>query len=123
MKFSNNEIIEAKGALDKLIQLKLPVKVSFGIVKIAKKLSEAIDTFATVRDGLLNKYAIKVEKGSVEGTITFTSEIEGNAGKFFTEFKELLEQENELVFDKVKLPNDLEIEPATLLPLDKFVEI
>jgi hypothetical protein len=55
--------------------------------------------------------------------VNFASEIEGNAAKFKDELNELLNQEIEVVFTKITLPDNLEVEPSILVALEKFINI
>lgn len=137
MKVTNRELTEAKGALDKLLQEKMPVRVSWGLAKLSKKVGEPIEAFILVRDGLFKKYNVKPTQNE-EGVVSLTSEVDGNLEKFSEEFKELLDLTVELVVEKVKLPEKVaatcdkcnhnmdkqfEIEPVILMALEKFVEV
>ena len=117
----------------KLIEQRFPVMVSYKLAKLVNKLNEQFKVIEAVRLGLIKKYGEANDKGQ---TIV---EQEGEQwAEFVGEFNELMVQEVELVIEKVKLPEVvagtcdkchhnmdrmLEIEPSTLMALDKFVEV
>jgi len=118
--FTNAEIFGAFPNLDKVAQLKLPVKTSFAVAKLVQSLSPAYQAIETVRNPLIQKYAI-VHKDEKQPTIRPNDD---NWPQFAAEFGELLALEVEVEFDKVVLPDvPLEVEPATLLPLMRFLNI
>lgn len=135
MKLSNGEIFMAREPLAKLMEQKFPVKVSYNLAKMANKLNEQLKVIDEVRNGLIKTYGKPDEDNPQQLTVAQDSE---NFPKFMEEFAELMNQEVELVFDKVKLPEkvaatcdkcshnmdkSLEIEPNILLTLEKFVEV
>ena len=122
MRFRNEEIWNARAAIQRLIEEKLPVKVSYGLAKIANKVNEQLKIIEEVRMGLLRKYGERTESGW---------EVKNNSekfGKFMEEVQELLAQEVELVIEKVTLPTEIngelfQLEPRILMALEKFVGI
>ena len=122
MRFRNEEIWNARAAIQRLIEEKLPVKVSYGLAKIANKVNEQLKIIEQVRMGLLRKYGERTESGW---------EVKNNSekfGKFMEEVQELLAQEVELVIEKVTLPTEIngelfQLEPRILMALEKFVGI
>jgi|TARA_Y100000310_G_scaffold321723_1_gene379768 hypothetical protein len=137
MKLTNKDILNAQGSLNKLLQEKLPVKVSFELAKLSSTLREPIETFERVRKSLVEKHQVKFEQRE-DGATIIKSEVEGNVEKFVEEVAELAEQETEVIFTPVKLPEriastcdkcnhnmdkDLEIEGAVLVALEKFVTV
>ena len=133
MKVTNGDIWTARDPLKTLVEQKFPVMVSYKLAKLVVKLNEPFKVIEEVRNGLVKKYGETNDKGSLE--VKQDSE---NYPKFVDEFNELMAQEIELVFDKVKLPEKtastcdachhnmdkpLEIEPKILIALDKFVEV
>ncbi len=134
MKLTNGEIFNAKEPLSKLIQEKFPVKVSYGLAKLASKLDAQLGVIEKVRQGLIQTYGeqdpdnpmqIRVlptlEKKDENGKSTF--EPNPKFPKFAEEMGELMTQEVEIVFDVVTLPDTLEIEPSTLMALEKFIKV
>ena len=116
MKLTNGDIFGAQQSLKQLIEYKLPVLTSYKLVKLVNKLNEQFTIIDDVREGLIKKYGGLNDKGQMsvkQGTKEWD--------KFIDEFNELLEQEVELVIEKVKLPDTIEIEPSVLMPLEKFI--
>ena len=72
-------------------------------------------------------YKVKVDQNE-QGQTIIVAEEGGNIEKFAEEFDELLNQEVELVIDTVQLPQEvdgktLQIEPAILMALEKFIDV
>ena len=120
MKLTNGEILNAKGPLGELVQQKFPVKTSLELVRLVQKLNEFLIPIETVRDGLVTTYGKPSETNAQSFEIRPGDE---NWPKFSAELAELVTQEVEVVFKKVQLPETLEIEPAVVMALDKFITI
>ena len=120
MKLTNGEIFNAKVPLQQLVANKFPVKTSLALVKLVQKLNEFLIPVEQVRSGLVKTYGKPDSKNPNQARVS-----PGDEGweKFLSEFEELMSQEVEVVFDVVTLPDTLEIEPATLMALDKFVKV
>lgn len=133
MKLTNGDVFAAREPLQELINQKFPVMVSYKLAKLVSKLNEQFKVIEDVRMGLIKKYGKQGEKGQM----SVSPEDEGWES-FAEEFDELMRQEVEIVFEKVKLPEKVastcdkcnhnmdklfEIEPKTLMVLDKFVEV
>ena len=134
MKLNNGEIFNANQPLGKLMQEKFPVRVSYGLAKLANKLNPQLKIIEDVRQGLVKKYG-ETDEETKQLAVKQDSE---NFEKFVAEFNELMEQEVELVIEKVKLPEKvaatcdachhnmdkmLEIEPSVLMALEKFIDV
>ena len=132
MKLKNGEIFGAAQPLSKLMDEKFPVKVSLGLAKLVNKLNVELKAIEEVRQGLVKRYGKEVN-----GQLRVDQEGE-NFQKFISELNELFDQEVEVVFEKVKLPEKvaatcdkcshnmdkmLEIEPSILVALEKFVDV
>lgn len=125
MKLTNGEILNAKEPLTRLMEQKFPVKVSFGLARLSNKLQDPLKAIEDVRNGLIRTYGEKDPENSQNISVLPESK---NFQKFIEEMNELLAQEVEVVFDKVKLPEEvdgkpLEIEPNILMALEKFMEV
>lgn len=125
MKFTNGEIFMAKEPLQKLMEQKFPVKVAYGLAKLSNKLNDQFKVIDEVRNGLIKTYG-EVDPENPR-QITVKPESEGFQ-KFADEMDELFAQEVEVVFEKVKLPqevdgNQLQLEPNILMALEKFIEV
>ena len=118
MKLTNADVFQSMEPMQKLMTEKLPVKTAYGLAKIESKLKEQFQIVDAVRNGLVNKYGEKDEQGRTQ-----VKQDSPNWEKFVDEFNELLEQEVELVVEKVKLPETLEIDSNTLFLLDKLVYV
>ncbi len=120
MKLTNGEIFNAKAPLEKLLNEKLPVKASYGLAKLAAKLNDQLGVIEKVRNGLIQTYGDKDPDNPQQIRVDPRSE---GFSKFMGELGELMTQEVEIVFDVVTLPDTLEVEPAVLMALDKFIKI
>ena len=137
MKLQNGEIFMAWDALNKLTPegTKFPVKVSMAIVHLRTKLETPYREIEEVRNGLIKTYGTPDKENSQN--ISVKPNCEG-FDKFAEEIRELMEQEVEVTFEKVKLPEKvastcdkcshnmdrmLEVEPNVLMALEQFVEI
>jgi len=138
MKLLNGEIVRASQALTEIRKLKLPIKTSSDLVKMALKLDEPLRAYDEVRKGLLETYQIYAEKDEAGNDLIKTKGTSEDLQKFVSEMDELLQIETEVVIQKVNLPEKiagtcdkcshnmdvpLQIEGELLLPLEKFVEV
>lgn len=117
MELTNGEIWLAKEPLNKLADMKLPVKTAYAIAKMASKLNDQLQVIEAVRIGLIRKYGVQ------EGKNWNVKEDSENWPKFMNDFDELMKQKVEVVVEKVKLPDNIEIESKVLIALTKFVEV
>ena len=133
MKLTNGEVFGAREPLQKLVQLPFPVKTSYQLAKLAKVLSGQLQIIDEVRNNLIRKYG-KEEGKQVTVDPLDTEKFNG----FAKEWIELLVQEVELDITPVKFSEKIastcdkchhnmdktfEIEPATLIALDKFLDV
>jgi len=133
MKVANKEIYNCKTALEELVKVKLPVKTSLQAAKFANKVSEKLKAIDEVRLGLIKTYGEKNDKGQIS-----VSPESPKWEQFAKEFNELMEIEEEFVFEKIKIPEKvtgtcdackhnmdvtLQIEPSVLMALERFIEI
>ncbi len=124
MKIKNASILGSKPALEKLLQMPLPVKCSWRIALLAGKINDQLKTIEKVRIGLIKKYG-EVDPKTKDMSVKENS---ANWEKFTTDYNELLDQEVEMIFDKIELPEkiddkELQIESAILVMLKDFVVI
>ena len=135
MELNNGEIWMARQPLAKLMEQKFPVMVSYRLAKMANKLNEQLKIIEDTRSALVRTHGEPDKANPKQMSVP-----QGSKGfdKFMDEFAELMNQEIEVKFDKVKLPEKvggtcdscnhnmdrmLEIEPSALMILDKFVEV
>lgn len=132
MRLTNSEAVQVHSSFNRLMEIKLPVKVSLDIALLLKQLEGLVNAFVLVRDKLFKTYSIETKQNE-DGSINFTSTEKGkeqeNVKNFASEFNELLEAKTEDTnFIKIKLPKEidgkpLQIEPSILVALTKFVEV
>jgi hypothetical protein len=123
VKLSNGEIFAASKPLESLSKEKMPLKPSYRIAMLVKKLSSQLEVIEKIRIGLVQKYGEKNEKGDVS--------IQQNTSNWFLfigEMNELFAQEVEIEFEKIELPSEVDgkafnIEPSVLISLEKFIDI
>ena len=142
MKLTNGEILDVKEPVLDLTKERFPVKTSLALLKMVRKLDEHLIPAEQVRDGLFKMYGepnpdnprflrclpmvtAKDDEGNVikddKGNVTMVDN--PKFPKFAEELNVLLSQEVEVVFDRVQVPDTLEIEPATLMKLEKFIKV
>jgi len=118
MKLKNMELLNAKQPLQELVKMKFPWKTSLALAKLVQKLNEVLVPVEQVKDGLVQRFGTPDKAGNVS-----IKPGDENWGEFFTEYGELLQQEVELVITPVVLPESLEVEPAVVMALEKFVTV
>lgn len=125
MKLLNGEIFNAMEPLRALLKIELPIKTSYSLAKMAIKLDAEYQVIEDVRRGLIHRYGEPNRENPLQVSVTPGSE---NFARFSSDMDELFLQEVEVVLDKIYLPLEvngkaLQIEAATLIPLEKFVGI
>jgi len=141
VKVTNGELFGAKEPLEKLMGERMPVKASYGLAKLSAKVDEQLKIIDQVRGGLFKTYGepeptnpaqyrcqphiVEMDAAGEMVKVNGLPNMIVNPSfeKFMTEMTELMEQEIEIVFDKVSLPNTLEVAPAVLKALDRFVKV
>ena len=120
--------------LQKLLEVRLPVRVSYELVKLSNALSAQLSMIDKMRISLVEKYGEKTEDGKI--AVKQNSEAWAN---FVSEFNELMQKEEDIAFEtKIQLPEKVtsicnkcksitevpfEIEPSILMALSKFIEL
>lgn len=120
MQLTNGEIYNTKEPMRKLMAAKLPVEISFELVRLSKLLKPHLDTIEEVRDKLIENYGEK--HPTRPGGFQMNPEMEGFP-KFAEELGILLAKTVELDFNIIKLPRTLQIEPYVIMALSTFVEL
>jgi len=123
------EAIEAQGALAELSKRDdIPIRASLDIALISNLIDTQVKAYGVVLQNLYKKYSIKPEP--IEGGTRFVCSLESDAEKrenvegFLEKLDELLGAKTEdLVFKKIKLPENINIKPEILKGLTEFVEI
>ena len=125
MKLTNADIFVAQEPLKELTKEKFPVKVSYGLAKLVSALQAQSIIIENVRNGLIQKYGTPSKSNPQNIEVLPTNE---NFPKFVEDFNTLMSEEVEIDVEKIKLPDkvddkDLTISPATLVALDKFIDV
>lgn len=123
MKISNERLVESTGVFSKLVNLDLPIKVSFLISKNAKKIQSELEVYDAEKQKLIDKYSIKAEDGTTkvneDGTITINQEFIDDWNK---DIVDLLQCENDIdliLIDSNDLFNcNCNITPRELMLID-----
>ena len=123
MELFNYEIFSAVQSLNTLVEMELPVRTSLSLAKLIGKLDGSFGVIEKVRVGLINKYGTANDQNQM--AVDQTSE---GFPKFVEEYNELMNQKTELVFEVVKLPQEVDGKPLAIktnviIPLQKFVEV
>lgn len=134
MKLSNIEVYQAYQVIQKIGEIKLPVKSSLSLAKFSIALQPHYQAIEKVRNQLITQFGVKTNNN-----VTMVGAPQENMDKFVAGFNELMEDDVDVAFDgKIRLPEKvcstcdkcnhnmdrpLEIEPSLLIPLDKFIEV
>src|SRR6266849_2778635 len=111
------QIINAKDALYRLANLKLPIKKAYTITKLINKLEVELNNFNKLHIQLIEKYG---DKDHFNGVTTVKDE---NKEDFTKEYEELGNVEVTIDLNKIELSEDLEISPLDLLLLEPFTTV
>ena len=122
MKLKLGELNIVLESLNKLIDKEIPIKTSYKLSKLTKRLIDEHSIYEKNRMKLINKYAEK----DVDNNIIInkkdnsTTMIGENKINFNKEFTELINIEMELEFEKIKLDDlgEISISPRNLLYLN-----
>ncbi len=123
MKLTNEEIYRAREPLEKLLNERFPVKISYRLAIMARKINSQCEIIDTVKNGLIETY------GEVDRDNPKHLEVKPeskNFTKFIGEMEELFAQEVEFVLEKIALPTEIDgkeicIEPSVLVELEKLI--
>jgi len=117
VKVKKGQIYISSSAFNELTKEKLPGKTSYDIIKLTREINNEIDVIEKVRLGLVEKY------GEKTGNAIEVKRDSQNHVEFVKEMNEVLDQEIDLNFDKVKIKvSDVSITPNNLAVLEPFME-
>ncbi len=122
MKLTIAELFSVKEPLQNLAKQKLPAKTGFAVLKLIRKLNDHLIPAEETQNNLVRQYGHPPEDAPNSDKIGIAPGDE-NWPAFLEQYSDLVTQEVEIVFDKIPLPETLEIEPAVLMALEKFVRI
>lgn len=124
MKIKNSVILNSTTALKELMDCPdIPIKVSFKLIKNVKKIDEALETYNAANKKILEKYGEKRDDGNLnfdkDGNIKII-----NIDKYVEDRNELLEMENDIDIDVIKVEEFTidRIKPSLLLAIDYMID-
>ncbi len=120
MKLNNGEILNSKEPLEELIRQKFPVRTALALLKLARKIDEVLIPVQEIRNGLIRTHGSPNKDNPA--LIEVRPDSEGFA-KYCEELGELLSEEVELVLKPVAIPDTVEVSPATMVALEKFITV
>ena len=106
-------ILESKDALVELNNKELPIKTSYQITKITKKVQEELENFQEQKQNLIDKY--KDDDGNIS---------EESEKKIVKQLEDLLDVEVDIEINLINVNEleDINIKPGHLMGLDPFLE-
>lgn len=122
IKIKLEEIREIVPGIGSILMDHLPIKASYWISKLAKKMDKEFKHFEEARMILIKKYGEVDEKGEL--VIKDNQYIFKDRESFDKEFTELRATEIEIDFNPIPLSmlGECQVTPASLLALDKFID-
>ena len=124
MKLTNKEIVNSIEALKNLSTKELNVKTSFKIAKNIKTIDELSNIFIEEKRKLVSKYGTKDDKGNLKIDANGVAEIsKENLSEWNRSYEELLEIENNIEIEKIKLSDlDIRVSAQELLAIEYMLE-
>ena len=124
MKLTNNVIVNSIEALKNLSCKELDVKTSFKIAKNIKVIDEISNIFVEEKRKLVSKYGTKDKEGNLKVDDNGVAEIDkDNLEEWNRSYAELLEIENDIDIEKIKLSDlDIRVSPQELLAIEYMIE-
>lgn len=115
MKLTNTELLTAADALSTVVKLRLPVRTSYRVAKLAKAVQRAAEPYDTTKAKILEEHGTPIE--GQQGRFTLSDE--GVA-----EHNELLGLEATVDGEPLTLDDlgEIDIEPATLIGLGPLLK-
>ena len=124
LKLTNKEIVNSIEALKNLSTKELDVKTSFKIAKNIKTIDEISNIFIEEKRKLVNKYGTKDDKENLKLDDNGVAEIaKENLSEWNRSYEELLEIENNIEIEKIKLSDlDVRVSAQELLAIEYMLE-
>lgn len=124
MKLTNNVIVNSIEALKNLSAKELDVKTSFKIAKNIKVIDEISNIFVEEKRKLVSKYGTKDKEGNLKVDDHGVAEIDkGNLEEWNRSYAELLEIQNDIDIEKIKLSDlDIKVSAQELLAIEYMIE-
>ena len=119
MKFTIGELLEIKGNLNKLSEIKdVPARTGYQIAALVRKFREPLETIAKTQNELVRKYAGPPDENDRVKVLP------ENMPLFLNEFNDFAAEELDIEIKEVKLPEDVKLPDAsTLIGLDRFITV
>lgn len=119
MKFTVGELLEIRGNLNKLSEIKdVPAIVGYRIAALLRKFNGPLSDAEKARSDLIRKYSGPPDE---KNQVTVLPE---NMAVFMEELNNLAAEEVEIEIKEVKLPEDVRLpDAATLIGLDRFITV
>lgn len=119
MQITLKELLESEGSLSKLLTLPLPIKTSYRLTKLTKKVNSELRDFKEKRNELILKHGEKDEKGRASVKADSPQMVE-----FAKEMNDLIGLDINLDCDRVSInmTDDLKLSAVDLVALEKFVD-
>lgn len=125
VKLSNQRLLSDMPVLRNISQKELPVKASYAIAKNLNKIESELKVYESQRTKLIDKYALKDEKGQVKaddsGQIIFK---DGCKEQWDKDINELLAIENDIDIHKfnISIIDGCNMTAAELMLIDYMIE-
>jgi len=111
MKIKLSQIVNSVESLNKIVEIKLPVKVAYKVNRLINKINPELKTYNESRETLVKEYGDEQEDGSWK----VVDPVKLN--EFAIKLTELLEVEIEVEFEKIKIEDlgEALIEPKNMV--------
>jgi len=136
LKTTNGEIFDIQKPLGELATQKMPVKISLAVLKLRELTQPIVGMVEEMRRKLIQEYGgpspTNPQEISVQPTILvpdpehegrMLQEVNPKHEQFVKDFGEVRTAEVELDFEPIALPESVELSPAALMALEKFVKV
>ena len=133
MKVTNGDISGAHKALAELAPQKMPVRISLAVLKLRQLLKPFADNVEEMRVKLVHEYGEASPQGlSIPPTILVPDpehegrllpEVNPKHELFMRDFGEVRDVEVVLEFEPIVLSGTVELSPAAVMALEKFITI
>ncbi|MEI6532483.1 MAG: hypothetical protein WCO06_01445 [Candidatus Roizmanbacteria bacterium] len=112
MKVKLSQVVNSSEDIKKLLEVKLPVKVSYRLSRLVSKLQPYLTIYEAKRNELVKEFGEAPDK---EGNVKVKDP--EKLKQFMAKFSELLSEDIDIDFEKIKIDTlgDMSIEPKLLL--------
>ncbi len=115
MKTTIARLVNLSPSLKRLGAEPLPVKTSYALAKMIKKVQAELEIYDSERIKLCEKYGRKNKQGyDID---------ESKMSAFNSDYEELLQQEAEIDYEPIALPDNVTISASDLLALEEFIKL